>query len=43
VLEGDSDRADRSMAAVRLASSRGRTIAARYGFLVCGAPNPQAG
>lgn len=40
---GQGERANRRMAEVRLASSRGRTIASRYGFLVCGTPNPQAG
>jgi hypothetical protein len=40
---GQGERANRRIAEVRLASARGRTIAARYGFLVCGAPNPQAG
>jgi hypothetical protein len=43
LLAGNAAGAGRHMAAVRLASSRGRTIATRYGFLVCGTPDPQVG
>ena len=40
---GRAEVANRRWAEVQLASSRSRTIATRYGFLVCGADHPQAG